>query len=172
MRSLKAASGSRVRVSSQLAPTVPGVHSFLKLKIPFGTCMNAMRIGRLVAAANAGVMASSMGRARVAPTPRTKVRLGIAFLKTTIAGLPHLKWCAFDDSTTDCRPLGMMHASLARDLAKGRVVVLFQATTQRISQQPFGEGFNEHVLFLQQDIAQARRPVKRRAVEQGTRSVD
>ena len=46
MRSLKAASGSSVRVISQLAPTVLGVHSFFKLKIPFGVCMNAMRIGR------------------------------------------------------------------------------------------------------------------------------
>ena len=101
MRSLKAASGSSVRVNSQLAPTVRGVHSFLKLKIPFGTCMNAIRIGRLVAAANAGVMASSMGRARVAPIPRTKVRRGIAFLKMTIASPPHLKWCAVDDAKND-----------------------------------------------------------------------
>ena len=60
-------------------PLVP-----FKLKIPFGICMNAMRVGRVVAAANAGVMASSMGRASVAPTPRKKVRRGIAFLKTML----------------------------------------------------------------------------------------
>src|SRR6266850_513449 len=66
----------------------------------------------------------------------------------------------------------MMRGSLARDPAKGRVVVLFHATTQRIGQQPLGEGFNEHVLFFQQDSAQARRPVKLSAVEQGSRGVD
>ena len=101
MRSLKAASGSRVRVISQSAPTVLGVHSPLKLKIPFGVCMNAMRIGRFVSAVSAGVMASSIGKARVAPIPRKNVRRGIAFLKTTIASPPHLKWCAVDDAKND-----------------------------------------------------------------------
>jgi len=102
MRSLKAASGSSVRVNSQLVPTLLGVHSPFKLKIPFGVCMNAMRIGRVVAALNAGVMASSMGKARVAPTPRKKVRRGIDCLKITIAHSPHLKWCALDDAKNDC----------------------------------------------------------------------
>jgi hypothetical protein len=101
MRSLKAVSGSSVRVSSQLAPVVLGVHSPFKLKIPFGVCMNAMRVGRVEGAANAGVMASSTGKARVAPTPRKKVRLGIATLKITIASSPHLKWCALDDAQND-----------------------------------------------------------------------
>jgi hypothetical protein len=101
MRSLKAASGSSVRVNSQLAPTALGVHSPFKLKIPFGVCMNAMRIGRVVGAPKAGVMESSMGKARVAPTPRRKVRRGIAFLKITIANPPHLKWCALDDAKND-----------------------------------------------------------------------
>src|SRR5262245_10827852 len=172
MRSLKAASGSRVRVSSKLAPTVLGVHSPFRLKIPFGTCMNAMRVGRFVAAVSAGVMASSMGRASVAPTPRRNVRRGIAYLKTTIANPPHSKWCALDDAKNDRRPLLIVHGSLARDLAQGRVVVLFQPATQCIGQQPLGEVFNEHVLFLQQDIAQARRPDELGAVGQGTRGID
>ncbi len=51
MRSLKAASGSSVRVNSQSAPTALGVHSPFKLKIPFGVCMNAMRIGRVAGGA-------------------------------------------------------------------------------------------------------------------------
>src|SRR5215471_11524850 len=101
MRFLKAASGSSVLVSSQLAPTDRGVHSFLKLKIPFGTCMNAMRTGRLVAAEKAGVMASRRGSASVAPIPRKRVRRGIAFLKTTIASPPHLKRSALDDAKND-----------------------------------------------------------------------
>src|SRR5712691_7189009 len=159
MRSLKAASGSSVRVSSQSPPTVLGVHSFLKLKIPFGVCMNAKRIGRVVAAPNAGVMASSTGKASVAPIPRRTVRRGIAFLKSTIANPPHLKRCAFDDAKDDRRPRLIIRGRLACDLANGSLVVLFQATTERIGQQPLGERFNEHVPLFHQDIAQACRPV-------------
>jgi hypothetical protein len=47
-------------------------------------------------------MESSMGKARVAPTPRKKVRRGIAFLKITIANPPHLKRRALDDAKNDC----------------------------------------------------------------------
>src|SRR5262245_11709921 len=101
MRPLKAASGSSVRVSSQLAPAVLGVHSPFILKIPFGVCMNAMRVGRVAGAANAGVLASSTGRSMVAPTPREKVRRRIATLKTTIASPPHLKLCDLDDAEND-----------------------------------------------------------------------
>ena len=50
----------------------------------------------------AGIMASSIGRASVAPTPRRNVRRGRALLKTTIAGPPHSKRCAVDDAKDDC----------------------------------------------------------------------
>jgi len=52
-------------------------------------------------AAKAGVMASSTGKARVAPMPRRTVRRGIDFLKITIASPPHLKWCAVHDAKND-----------------------------------------------------------------------
>src|SRR5580704_17736385 len=101
MLSLKGASGSSVRVISQSAPTVLGVHSFFKFMIPFGVCMNAMRIGRVVSAPNAGVMASSIGNASAAPAPRKKVRRGIDFLKITIVYPPHLERCTVDDTNND-----------------------------------------------------------------------
>src|SRR4030095_15843292 len=167
MRSLKPASGWSVRGNSQSAPTLFGVHSPFKLKIPFGVCMNAMRIGRGEAAPNAGVMASSMGKASVAPTPRRNVRRGIDFLKITIADSPHLKWCALDDAKNDCGPFLIVRGSVARDLAKRRVVSVSQATAQLIRQQALGEAFHEQVPFLHQDFAQARRTVELRSVGEG-----
>jgi hypothetical protein len=47
--------------------------------------MNAKRIGRAGGAAKAALMASSTGRARLAPVPRKKVRRGMDFLRIAIA---------------------------------------------------------------------------------------
>src|ERR1700681_2588579 len=102
MRSWKGASGSRIGVKAKPGPSVAGVH--LSIMIPFGTSMNAMRTGRAVAAAKAGVMASSTGKARTAPVPRKKARRGMDFLVITIAHPPHLKWRALHDAENDGRP--------------------------------------------------------------------
>src|ERR1700688_4924295 len=96
MRSRNGASGSRIGVRANPGPSVAGVH--LSIMIPLGTSMNDMRTGRSVAAAKAGVMASSMGKARAAPVPRRKARRGMDFLVITIAYPPHLKRVAVDDT--------------------------------------------------------------------------
>src|ERR1700756_206269 len=97
MRSRNPASGSRIGVKAKSAPSVAGVN--LSIMIPFGTSMNASRIGRAVGVAKAGVIASSKGRARLAPVPRKKVRRGIDFLVTGNIGCsPHLEWRALDDA--------------------------------------------------------------------------
>src|SRR5262245_10307305 len=89
MRSLKAASGSKMGVSSYPLPTVGGVH--LSMMIPFGTVKNESRLAVLDAVsageAKAGNMASISGSARAVPAPRRKVRRGIDFLKTVINAL-------------------------------------------------------------------------------------
>src|ERR1700730_9670969 len=96
MRSRNPASGWRIGVNANSGPSVAGVN--LSIMIPFGTSMNAMRTGRDVAVAKAGVIASTTGRARAAPVPRRKARRGIDFLEITIAYPPHLKWRAVDDT--------------------------------------------------------------------------
>jgi hypothetical protein len=101
MRSLKSASGSRIRVISVSGPSALGAHSFLRFMIPFGTWMKPRRIGRAVSADRAGVMASSTGNASTAPAPRKKVRRGIYFLVITIAYPPHLERGAVDDPKND-----------------------------------------------------------------------
>ena len=63
--------------------------------------MNVIRIGRLLSADSAGVMASSTGSASAAPAPRSNVRRGMDFLVITIAGPPHLEWRAVDDAKND-----------------------------------------------------------------------
>src|SRR5579871_1356031 len=98
MRSRKGSSGLRVGVISQFEPSALGVHSLLRSKIPFGTSMKAIRIGRLVSAAKAGVIESSMGRAIAAPAPRKKVRRGMDFLEITIFSSPHLEGSAVHDA--------------------------------------------------------------------------
>src|SRR5436309_2988679 len=98
MRSRNGSSGLRVGVISQPMPSVFGVHSLFKSKIPFGTSMNAKRVGRLVSAAKAGVIASSIGKAIAAPAPRKKVRRGMDFLTINIFRSPHLERSAVDDA--------------------------------------------------------------------------
>src|SRR5215510_4382305 len=100
-RSLWSASGSRVRVIPSSGPSAFGAHSFLRFMIPFGTWMKHIRTGRAVSADMAGVMASSTGKASVAPAPRKKVRRGIYFLLITIAYPPHLERGAVDDPKND-----------------------------------------------------------------------
>src|SRR6266566_1709383 len=172
MRSRKASSGLRVWGISQPVPSVLGVHSLFKLKMPFGTSMNAMRIGRLVSTAKAGVIASSIGKATTAPAPRKNVRRGMDFLKITIFCSPHLERSAVDDAKNNGRPLLVICGSFTRDLTNNRVVVLFDAATERISQKPLGEIFNEHIPLFEQELAQALRPIERSAVRQGAGRID
>src|SRR5882724_5038261 len=160
MRSRKASSGLRVCVISQPVPSVLGVHSLFKLKMPLGTSMNAMRIGRLASTAKAGVIASSMGRATTAPAPRKNVRRGMDFLKITIFCSPHLERSAVDDAKNNGRPFLVIRRRFTRDLTNNGMVVFFDPATQRIGQKPFGEVFDEHAAFLQQDMAQALRPIE------------
>ena len=56
------------------APTAFGANSLARFMIPLGTATKPMRVGRGVTAANAGVMASSRGRASAAPVPFKNVR--------------------------------------------------------------------------------------------------
>src|SRR5260370_6976639 len=83
MRARKWAGGSRIGVRAKPAPSVAGVH--LSIMIPLGTSMNARRIGRAGCAAKAAVMASSTGKARLAPVPRKKVRRGMDFFRIATA---------------------------------------------------------------------------------------
>src|SRR5580700_294473 len=133
MRSRNGASGSRIGVKAKSAPSVAGVH--LSIMMPLGTSMKAMRTGRAVAVAKAGVMASSTGRASTAPVPRRKARRGIDFLEiTTIAYPPHLKWRAVDDAENDRRPALVIGGCLTRDPAHDRAVVLLEAAAQGVGQ--------------------------------------
>src|SRR2546425_13051155 len=86
MRSLKAANGSRIGVSSYPLPSAAGVH--LSMMIPFGTVKNESRVAVLDAgsagAPKAGNMASRSGNATAVPDPRKNVRREIDFLKIII----------------------------------------------------------------------------------------
>src|SRR5260370_18674458 len=78
------ASGYRIGVGSNPAPSVFGVHLSIG-HIPLGTYTIPSRTGDLTAAvANAGTIESNSGSAIAAPIPRRSVRRGIAFLKTTM----------------------------------------------------------------------------------------
>src|SRR5258706_7078896 len=148
MRSRKASIGLRVCVISESVPSVLGVTSLFKLKMPFGTSMNAMRIGRLVSTAKAGVIASSIGKATTAPAPRKNVRRGMDFLKITIFCSPHLERGAVDDAKNNGRPFLVIRGRFTRDLTHNGMVVFFDPATQCIGQKPFGEVFDEHAAFL------------------------
>src|SRR5216684_1340773 len=119
MRSRKASSGLRVGVISQSVPSVLGVHSWFKLNMPFGTSKNAIRIGFAASTANAGVIASNMGRASVAPAPRKNVRRGMDFLRITIFHSPHLEWGAVDDTKNHGRPFLVVRRSITE--GSGRI---------------------------------------------------
>ena len=69
-------SGFITRENSKPAPAPFGVQSGIVM--PFGTYVKPRRTGRpwKRAAANAGVIASSMGSAMTAPTPLRKLRRG------------------------------------------------------------------------------------------------
>src|ERR1044071_4905049 len=170
MRSLKSASGSSTGVSAKSAPSVAGVH--LSIMIPFGTSMNDRRTGRAGSAANAGVMASSTGKARAAPVPRRNARRGSDFLVSIIACSPHLKRHAFDDAENDGRPAVVVGVGFTDDLAQNRTVVFLYAAAQRVGQEPLGERLDEKAFLVEQDLAQASRAVEHRAVGQDDGRVD
>src|SRR4051794_41848412 len=98
--------------------------------MPFGTSMNARRIGRAASAVSAGVMASNMGSARVAAAPRRKARRGMCFLAIDIADPPHLKLRALDDPEYDRRPTMAGRRGGAPGLAKDRQVRLLLCAPQ------------------------------------------
>src|SRR5947209_712285 len=140
--------------------------------IPFGTSMKDRRIGAAGSAASAGVMASSTGRASTAPVPRRKARRGIDFLAMIIADPPHLEWGALDDTENDGRPPIVVQGSRARDLAQRSGVVFLHAAAQSIGHEPLGEGCDELILFAEQELAQALRPVEPGAVGQHAAGID
>src|SRR5712671_2546870 len=152
MRSRNCASGSRTGDSCK-SPSADGVH--LSIMIPFGTSMNAMRIGRALSAASAGVIASSMGSASAAPAPRKNVRRGMDFLVITMAHSPHLKWRASYDAENHGRPPMVFCRSLVDDLAQNRMVVGFNTAPQCIGHKALAERVDEQGLLAEQDIAQA-----------------
>ena len=86
IRSLKAAKGSMIGVSSKLLPTAAGVH--FSMIIPLGTVKNESRLAVLAAVsageANAGTIASNSGNASAVPAPRRNARRGMDFLNTSI----------------------------------------------------------------------------------------
>ena len=77
-----ASSGFNVGVSSKALPSAAGVQCFMM--IPFGTYTvqkrGTRRAGVFDSAVRAGTIPSSSGSASVAPTPRSTVRRGMAFL--------------------------------------------------------------------------------------------
>src|SRR3954447_25272159 len=156
MRSRNGASGSRTGDNCR-SPSAGGVH--LSIMIPLGTSMKAIRIGRALSAASAGVIASSMGSASAAPAPRKNARRGMDFLVRTIVHSPHLKWRALDDAENHGRPLMVFRRGLGHDLAQRRTIVRLDAATQRIGHEAFGERVDEQGALAHQDIAQARRSV-------------
>src|SRR6266567_7123075 len=172
MRSRKASSGLRVGVISQSVPSVLGVHSWFKLNMPLGTSKNAMRIGFAASTANAGVIASNMGRASVAPAPRRNVRRGMDFLRITIFHSPHLEWGAVDDTKNLRRPFLVVRRRITHDFANNGVIVLFDATAERIGQQALGEILHEHVVLLHQNLPQAGRTVECRTIGEGSGRID
>src|SRR5580700_3423172 len=164
MRSRNGASGSRIGVKAKSAPSVAGVH--LSIMMPLGTSMKAMRTGRAVAVAKAGVMASSTGKASAAPVPRRKARRGIDFLEISIACPPHLKRRAVDDAENDRRPALVVGGGLMGALAHDRTVVLLETAAERVGQEPVRAGLHELLAPAQQDVAQAGRSVELGAVGQ------
>src|SRR5712671_1447256 len=153
MRSRNCASGSRTGDSCK-SPSAAGVH--LSIMIPFGTSTNAIRIGRALSAASAGVIASSMGSASAAPAPRRNVRRGMDFLVISMAHSPHLKWRALDDAENYCRPSMVFRRSLGHDLAQHRMIVGLDAAPQRIGHEALRERVDEHGPLAEQHFAQAR----------------
>src|SRR5262245_42225588 len=116
MRSRNGASGWRIGVSAKSSPSVAGVH--LSIMIPWGTSMNESRFGRAVsgaAATHAGIIASSIGSARVAPAPRSTARREMAFLKTIIAHPPQLERRALDDVQNERGPAVVLRRGVARN---------------------------------------------------------
>ena len=80
--SLNGESGANVGVSSKPTPSAAGVHC--SMTMPFGTYITPNRVIGVAAvfwsAVKGGTIASSSGKASVAPMPRRTVRRGIAFL--------------------------------------------------------------------------------------------
>ena len=77
-----ASSGLNVGVSSKALPSAAGVQC--SMMMPFGTYTvqkrGTGRAGVFASAVSAGTIPSSNGNASVAPTPRSTVRRGMAFL--------------------------------------------------------------------------------------------
>src|SRR5712672_3443498 len=132
MRSRNCASGSRTGDSCK-SPSAAGVH--LSIMIPFGTSTNAMRIGRALSAASAGVIASSTGSASAAPAPRRNVRRGLDFLVISMANSPHLKWGAFYDAEDHGWPPMVFGGCIGDDLTQRGMIIVFDAATQCIGHE-------------------------------------
>src|SRR5262245_18849489 len=95
--SRKRSRGFRMRVNSKPAPVAFGVQSLITM--PLGTYVKERRTGDFAnraGAANAGVIASSIGSATTAPMPFKKVRRGRCFRVTIIAGTPLRRWPSSD----------------------------------------------------------------------------
>src|SRR6478735_5754514 len=87
----------------------------------------------------AGTMASSIGSASVAPTPRRKVRLDRCILVMNIRPLVlqaccrrHLKRCAANDTRNDGRKPVILPAGVPHDFSHRRHVLIGEAAAERV----------------------------------------
>src|SRR5262249_33479320 len=94
------------------------------------------------AGANAGIIASSSGRATAVPIPRSIVRRERDFLVTNIffsspsslGSSSHFKWRALDDSRHQRPPPSILSRRIALDFSNGGGVVILQPAAQRVGQ--------------------------------------
>src|SRR6266581_6119119 len=94
-------------------------------------------------ARKAGIMASSSGRAKAVPAPRSTVRRERCVLVTSIIrilGLPHLKWHTLDDSSDEIGEAVPAFFGASHDLTDGRLISCVQLTAERIGHEPLDRG--------------------------------
>src|SRR5262245_38034853 len=127
------------------------------MMIPFGTYRNAMRQGVAAALAKAGTMASSSGRARAVPPPRSSARLDNGLLRCMLlsGGSSHLEGPATDNLHHQRGKAIVVRRHLARDLVHSRPVVRLESPPQRIGEQLLGEVTVEGAGVPSQDLPQA-----------------
>src|SRR5205823_486961 len=117
-------------------------------------------------AVSAGTMASSMGKARLVPAARRKVRrLRDLFAMNMMSApqtrlyrvlcLSHLEWNTLYNSSDDRRKRIVGSPRLANDFTNGRRIVVLKITADRVHQKLLGKGRNEVVGMRDQGLLQA-----------------
>src|SRR2546421_11418284 len=104
-------------------------------------------------ARKAGIMASSSGRAKAVPAPRSTVRRERCVSVTSIIrllpqwfasfGLPHLKWHTLDNSSDEIGKAVPVFLGASHDFTNGRLISCVQLTAERIRHEPLDRGPRE-----------------------------